>query len=370
MYRLRIAELRVPPRRKHAYERKLWREWCFAQSIARRFWLRLLILPVLLVVGSFFFQWCEPQHGHDFIRGMYYTWTLVFAQPPEAFPRHPLLQVWFFLVPVIGLTVILQTIVEVALLLRERRNSERSWNMTMAAALTDHIILVGVGKLGYHTYRLLRKLGEQVVVVERDERVPFLEEVRRDNAPLIIGDGRREELLIDANVKDARAVVIATNDDLGNLEIALDARRLNPRIRVVMRMFDQTMADKIRDAFNIHLSMSQSAISAPTFAMAAIDRTIVNSFVVNNELVVTQRWLVNRDGPLCGKTVADLLAEYGVTVVEQRSGPGAARLFPPPDATLDARQELLVQGTFEKVLAFRRRHREAATAPAAAAAGT
>lgn len=230
--------------------------------------------------------------------------------------------------------------------------------MTMAAAMRDHIVLVGMGKLGYHIYRLLMKLGERVVVLECDEHKALLEQVRRDGSPVFIGDARREELLADANVADARSIVAATSDDLANLEIALDALRLNPRIRVVLRMFDQNMADKIRDGFNIHLSMSQSAISAPAFAMAAIDRTIVNSFVVNNELVVTQRLQVSRDGPLCGRTVADVLTEHGVVVVEQRCGPGEVRLFPPPATVLDARQELLVQGTFEKVLAFRKRQRD------------
>lgn len=361
MYRLRIDDLKLPRvRRRSVVGTRVWREWCFARAIVREFWARFLAIPILLVIGSWLFAWCEPDRGHTFVRGMYYTWSLVFGQAPEEFPRSNLLRVFFFLVPVIGLTVILQTIVDAALLLRERRNSERSWCRTMSQALHNHIIVVGMGKLGYQTYRLLRKLGEAVVVIECDEKKQFLEEVRRDGAPLLIGDARRESLLVDANIAHARSIVIATSDDLANLEIALDARRLNPRVRVVLRMFDQTMADKIRDGFNIHLSMSQSAISAPTFAMAAIDRTIVNSFVVGDQLIVTQRWLVKRDGPLVGRTVADLLRDFGVTVVEQRCGPGESRLFPPPETRLEARQELLVQGTFDRVLDFRRRFHDSA----------
>ena len=87
-------------------------------------------------------------------------------------------------------------------------------------------------------------------------------------------------------------IILATDDDLANLEVALDARRINPGIRVVLRMFDQNMADKIRDGFNIYTAMSQSAISAPAFATAALDRAIVNSFMVNDALIVMQRWIV------------------------------------------------------------------------------
>src|SRR6185436_21067444 len=98
-------------------------------------------------------------------------------------------------------------------------------------------------------------------------------------------------------VQHARSIICATNNDLTNLEVALDARRLNPKVRVILRMFDQTMADKVRDGFNIRIAMSQAALSAPTFAMAAIDASIANTFVVHDELVVMQRWTVRPQGP-------------------------------------------------------------------------
>ena len=72
---------------------------------------------------------------------------------------------------------------------------------------------------------------------------------------------------------------------------------MQPGIRVVLRMFDQNMADKIREGFNIHIAMSQSAMSAPAFAGAAIDRSIMNSYAMGDQYVVMQRWVVREGEP-------------------------------------------------------------------------
>jgi len=190
-------------------------------------------------------------------------------------------------------------------------------------------------------------LGESVVVIERDAQDRFLEEVRRDGSPLLIGDGRDDTVLEQANVKDAKSIILATNDDLANLEMALDARNVNSDIRVVLRMFDQNMADKIRSGFGLPIAMSQSAMSAPAFTMAAIDSSIVNSFAVGGRLVIMRRWTVLDDGPLCGRTVGQLMTDMNCCVAEIRSGAAPPTLFPPPEMELCAGDELLIQGPFE-----------------------
>ena len=89
--------------------------------------------------------------------------------------------------------------------------------------------------------------------------------------PVIYGDARRDELLVQAGIARARAVVCATDDDLTNLEVALDAKRENPRIRVVMRMFDQRVAGKVRGALGLDETFSTSALAGPLVALQATE---------------------------------------------------------------------------------------------------
>jgi Trk K+ transport system NAD-binding subunit len=182
--------------------------------------------------------------------------------------------------------------------------------------------------------------------------------VRREGTPLFVGDARREALLGDANVRKAKSIILATDDDLANLETALDARRVAPEIRVVLRMFDQNMADKIRDGFNIHIAMSPAALSASAFATAAIDETIVNSFVVDGHLVVMQRWKVQEGGPLDGRSVGDVLSTMGFGIVEHSGPDGRMHVFPGPDILLRAGDRLVVQGPFDALSELRKKTAE------------
>ncbi len=334
---------------------KLRAEWAFARVALRHFRTRFVVMIFVLLGGATLFRTFEPEKKLSLPQATFYTWSLVFGEPPEEFPSSPPLQALFFVMPVIGLTVIIEGIVDFALLLRDRRRNERSWCTMMASSLKKHVVLVGLGKLGFRTFTLLRDMGVDVVVIERNPQNQFLDVVRRDGSPLLLGDARREALLADANVTAARSIILASDDDLANLEIALDARRLHPDIRVVVRMFDQNMADKIRDGFNIHIAMSQSAISAPAFAASAIEESIVGSTIVDGRLIVMQTWRVRDGGPLCHLTVGDVLAHYGFAVVRHRPTDGEAKLFPPPAARLECGDEILVQGPFDTLMELRRK---------------
>ncbi len=154
---LNVDQLRLPHRRRFIGSR-LWREWCFARVVLRHVRVRLLIMLVVLIAGALLFRHYEPEKQHSMPRAMFYAWSLVFGEMPEAFPSAVALQALFFIMPVVGLTVIIEGIVDFALLLRDRQRAERRWCLTMASSLSDHIVLVGFGRLGYRVYRLLHRL--------------------------------------------------------------------------------------------------------------------------------------------------------------------------------------------------------------------
>lgn len=347
---LRSDDLLIERSRWLALGARAWREWCFIRSLLERLWLRLLILLIVLLVGALLFLRLEPELHESFPSALYATYALIFANPLEDFPKHPALQALFFLVPLVGLTVIIEGIVETATLVRDRRRNERAWCRIMAESMRDHVILVGLGRLGFRTYAVLKQMHARVVVLELDDRNQFLSDVRRDGTPLFLGDARRESLLVDANVLHARAIILATTDDLANLEIALDARKLNPQIRVVLRLFDQNMADKIRDGFNIHTAMSQSAMAAPAFATAALEAGIVSSTIIDHQLVVTARVEIGPASPLAGQSVGQIAAAHRLVVVRRAGADSTdSELFPDAATTVGVGDSLLVQGLYERV---------------------
>lgn len=343
---VRVTRLRGTSRRGS----RLWREWCFVRVAFQHFRVRFLLMAAILTTGAMLFIYLEPERHHSLWRAMFYSWSLVFAQPPpEELPTDWPLRIMYFVMPVLGLTVIIEGIIDFALMLRERRRYERSWCTMLAKSFENHIILVGLGKLGYRIFALLRKLDEPIVVIERDATNQFLEELRRDGSPVLVGDARREALLTEANIAKAKSIILATDDDLANLEVALDAQQINPKVRIVMRMFDQNMADKTRTGFEIDLAMSQAALAAPTFATSAVAPAIVGSFVVGQNLVAMQRWLVRKGGPLDGCSVAQVTQTLGFGVVEHQRPPAEPRLFPTHETILQPGDGVILQGPLHEL---------------------
>src|SRR6476659_5942924 len=103
-----------------------------------------------------------------------------------------------------------------------------------------HIIVSGLDNLGRRTIEELR-LGDEPVVgiaATADEG----EGLVREDVDVVIGDHRRARVLRE--------------DDLGNLRAALLARELNPALRLVIRVFDARIAERLPDLIDNAVALS------------------------------------------------------------------------------------------------------------------
>jgi voltage-gated potassium channel Kch len=128
--------------------------------------------------------------------------------------------------------------------------------------LRGHVILCGLGRVGYEVAKELLRRRETVLIIEKDSQNRFLESIRSQGAKIFIGDASIPQVLSDAGVDLASSLMSLINDDLKNLEIGLNARSLRPELRLILRVFDKDMAEQLRDRLDIHFAMSTSAIAA------------------------------------------------------------------------------------------------------------
>ena len=128
--------------------------------------------------------------------------------------------------------------------------------------LVGHVIVCGLGRVGYHLVERLRAENYPVLVIERDADNQFLAAIREKGIPVMIADATVANTLVDAAVEQASAVASLVNDDLVSLEVGLNARAIHPRIRVILRIFDGDTANELRQRLNIHYTISTSAIAA------------------------------------------------------------------------------------------------------------
>ncbi|MCW3110844.1 MAG: hypothetical protein JWQ09_5350 [Segetibacter sp.] len=131
--------------------------------------------------------------------------------------------------------------------------------------IKDHIIVCGLGRLGYFIVEELLIRKEKVIVIEKNEGSPHLSYFRSLGADIYIGDATLLRVLHDVNIGQARALFSVINSDSNNLEIGLNVRSIQPNIRLILRIYDEMMAQKIKEHLDIHLTLSASAIADGKF---------------------------------------------------------------------------------------------------------
>lgn len=322
--------------------RRMRAHYHYLRRPLRHFLPLLITLAVLLLAGSVAFHLLYDQKQMGYLEALYIMCCLISGESAADFPHHWLLQVFFLVLPPLGLLVILDGVVQFSYHILRRDESSPEWIRAMCKTLNNHVILCGLGKLGLRTLQQLILLGEQVAVLEKDPQCPNLAFARKHGVPVRIGHSREEGVFEDLNIAGAKSIILATNDDLANLEMALDARKLKPDIRVILRMFDQELADRLRDTLDMKLTFSTSELAAPLFATSSSDRSIINSFYVRDRLMTLAELNVRPESQLIGKAVRDLGKEHEVFVLSLTRG-GSSAHFPSAETIFEVGDDLTVQ---------------------------
>src|SRR6266498_1152283 len=205
----------------------------------------LILFTVAVIGGGFLYAAIgdivgEPVQSPS--EAIYIVLTAAFLQPLGNFPKHFSLQVFHFLMPVIGIVILAQGLADFGGLLFNRRARSKEWEMAVASTLNKHIVLVGLGHLGYRIAQRLHEMGKNIVVVEIKADQHTVIAARKMGIPVIEEDARNATALDGANIKGAETIILASQNDAMNLQIALKARSLNPKIQVVIRIFDEDFA--------------------------------------------------------------------------------------------------------------------------------
>ena len=183
---------------------------------------------------------------------------------------------------------------------------------------SGHIVVCGLGNVGFRVVEELLKCQERVVVLERSRDNPFIGTCRRLGAAVIIGDSVVPEVLRQARVGTSRAVVAATSDDLVNLEVALLARELNPKQRVVVRLADDALAETLREVVDVRLALSLPNLAAPAFVAALYGDRVHSLFRINRRMLAAVELTVQPGDPcLKDQTLRALAIDYGLLPVAE-----------------------------------------------------
>jgi Trk K+ transport system NAD-binding subunit len=311
--------------------RAAWRDTLL---LLRQFAGPLLLFSLVIVGGGLLYYALARVAGEPVdspAEAIYLTLGLVFFQPIGDFPHVWYLQLFYFAVPVLGLGVLAAGLADFGRLFFNRRARRKEWEMAVASTFNRHLVLIGLGHLGYRVMETLVNSGQQVAVIEYDPKPELLEGARRLGVPVIQADGRSPEALEGAGTARARAILLCTQNDVLNLQIAFLAQRMNPNIEVVVRIFDDDFAADVASRFGFR-ALSATGLAAPAFASAASGVDVTRPITVDGRPFSLASLTLQPGSPLAGRSVGEIEGAFEVSVVLiRRDGqpdphPAAARM--------------------------------------------
>ena len=165
--------------------------------------------------------------------------------------------------------------------------------------MKPRIIVCGLGRTGYKIFSLLRQQGAAVVGIS-DRPMPT------HGDEIVVGELRAQATLVRAGIKDAHTLVLACSDDAINLAVLTQARVINPRIRIINRLFNQTLGERLDQTLLDHNSMNVSALAAPIFCFAAMGNRAIGQLRLFNQTWPIHEEIITDDHPWLGLQLSEL----------------------------------------------------------------
>jgi Trk K+ transport system NAD-binding subunit len=218
--------------------------------------------------------------------------------------------------------------------------------------MDDHIVVIGLGNIGHRVVEQIHKMRIPVVAMELNENQKSITNVRRSGVPVLVGDAREVNNLQKLGVERARCVVVCTDDDISNLEIALSIRTLGPDRKVVLQLHDPDLAARIQRAIGVGISRSTAGLAAPAFVSAALGHRILATLPIGDRTLVVARATVTEGADAAGKTIERLLdGPYARVLMLRRGDEQTWR--PGAETALELGDELVMVSTrkgFDEIL--------------------
>ena len=113
-------------------------------------------------------------------------------------------------------------------------------------AVKRHVVICGYGRSGQSLARLLG--AEKIPFIALDADPARVREAAAAGEHVVFGDAARREVLVAAGVMRASALVVSAADTALALRVLEHVRSVRPDLPVVVRTFDDTDLDRLREA--------------------------------------------------------------------------------------------------------------------------
>ncbi len=221
--------------------------------------------------------------------------------------------------------------------------------------LEDHVILCGYGRNGTQAARMLKTHNVPFIVIEKNEILMQKLEAEGEKILHLEGDGTDDEVLMQAGVERARALITTLPVDAQNVFIVLTARSINPSLQIISRASESSSVSKLKKAGATNVIM-------PDY----IGGTHMATLVSKPDVVEFIDYLSGEEGEaihvesvdylklpekIRGKTLRDVMDwnKTGVNCIGVKDSEGKFLINPPDNIMITPGMKVIVLGNREQI---------------------
>jgi voltage-gated potassium channel len=218
--------------------------------------------------------------------------------------------------------------------------------------MEDHVIVCGYGRNGRQACEVLRQNHIPYVVIE--QRESNLEDAGGEVDLLLSGDATKDEILIEAGIKKAKALISALPNDADNLFVVLTARQLNPGLTIISRASDDHSIKKLKIAGANNVIMPDKLGGGHMATLVLIPD--VQEFISMLSTQHNERFQITEVEATDNFNLGELNLWHttGCTVLGIKQNDGKYRRNPQPDYILLNGERLIVMGSKEQIEVVRK----------------
>lgn len=255
-----------------------------------------------------------------------------------------------------GATKIVHLIIE-----GEFKNFFKYYNMTKSISeLENHVIVCGYGRNGKQVCLELYDDKIPFVIVEKNPEI--IDEIRDEGKFLFVeGDSTEEEVLIEAGIKRAKAIITTLPEDPDNVYVVLTARELNPKIVIISRASIESSESKLKRAGANNVIMPEKIGGAHMAAL--VSKPDIIEFIAHltgqgSDINITfeEISLANISDEFKNKTIKDLDVrnKTGANIIGLKLEGGKYIINPSPETPINIKAQIIVLGNSKQIQNFRK----------------
>ncbi len=220
--------------------------------------------------------------------------------------------------------------------------------------MSNHYVIAGFGRVGQHVAHQFVARKVPFVIIERDEK--NVERILKEGFIPVVGDATDDDVLEKAGVRQAHTLVSTLPDEAQNVYLALTARHMNPKLRIIARADFEEGEKKLLRAGADHVVIPH-VLGGIRMANAALQPHVVDFMqmaAMGGEGLALEELVLPKSSPLAGTSLAksNLKQRYGISLIGIKQQGRKMNINPGADTVLQPEDVMVLIGKVEDLERF------------------